>query len=1647
MHQSGRFSTEINIIKLQTKINCSLNLLTNKHNRFGVFLALLFLQIDMSQSKIGLQQNFSQKNLVQSQTVGSYSANYQCIFCSILNQNPLFLQCNHTICWNCADSSKQNLINSISNEVIQQIECRQCKQITQFSNITELYRLGSPQRENKIQESQIINSSPPQRNEEQILQSQAGQSLQNYSLQQSPLKRSLRQNKNVINNDQSNSSFLKKSLSKQSAQQVSENYESENPIFETLKPQIIEANICCEHGEEISLFCNTERLLCCVQCVYQTQIHKKHNVVPIKQALQNIREDNLIFINSCREKVSLIDEAIKNCQLNKSKLQQLVNQYRSMVQQEFEKLIQIVQKREEEALSHIQNFHDSSFKDYESKQENLQFLKNCIKEYSELDRAQESAQQETTIYLFSIQNMLKNSIKNFQIKTPILKCDTIEIVEMNSRHQIQNELQNLGKSKVKNYLASAMIQIQQTSAKKQQPVNNSTNININTTLNTTKTQSRSRSPMQQKEMQVQTTPKAVKKSPNQKSYLSNVKCSSKEYQWKEMANKMNTLAEGISQAQRPISPLNTEPHQKDRMVKRLTPSRSSLNFSSNKHLSQATPKQKQIPLQNEQVQNYPKKTVNSTLSPAPSKKSLNKGLEIKTNLSPSFNENNTKRCVTPNSFNNKQQGFNSNLGYSGNYKSQITPKRSSGYNPFIKGKGQAKKTSNYQSRGSQKGEENYQTTSQNNNFEQNPISEIRDKVEQFSNIQDNNHNRNRSESPMYINVNEFQTKSTTYKSQHDLKALKQNNSNSNLKSTPIQSSVGVPMSSNLQSTQFHQQQKSLSYQNLHQIRHSSDLKLIQSNQQQLQQASQNSTPTLKAEKAQTPTSQNLLQSSQTAGFSQLTSNIYTNESPLVQSQQNEEQQKKIQNGQILDQTSYFQQLGQEKEKQVSDTYNQQYLVDLNTINNDQNLRRKDIHASYQQFQLQQQINNNQLQQFSIIPNQQQILTNGSQQFQNQYINNQQNQEQQIAASQQLQKSYGQQGQQQILTGSLVQKQQQSINEVDKTNDTLFQNQRSSIYNFQHEPEAFSPFKQQNQLSPIVKQQINSQYLENQSNIQSPPTNYFPQQFNVSNQIQNEVSHDQAGDKNVSLNQQVVSNFSNSSTKNQAQHPSQQLLQQEDQRTNNIPQSTNTSLNNLQGNKSYEQQQQQQQLKNSVAINESQNRNIILEQQQSNLNLSRSQSQNQNLQKAHSFEKSPDVRQMAQPIVLVNQNQDQLTQLQQQLQQQQQNYQQQYQQVFPQDIEQNQQQQLISSKSQNQTSSPQNENNVLNSQFSFTPSSQNYANNNQEQKQEQVTVFNTINNGIQYQMQQQQFNQRGEFEFNQATQSNLYQVYPDNSFNLPTPTQLSFQNQDQGNVQSSYIERTSNNTSSSNTVQQQQTYKTQQQNFAPTFPHKNSNNSSNNQYILIQLNEQQQEANAGFVQHNNNLGEQQASLNVNQLSVFSDSHIFTYSLQTNPQCAKVLPPNIKKAKLLYRLTEDGANSQIFHRKCDGQGPTITFVKANGEHIFGYYLPIAFCRSDQYSTTDKCYIFTVQNSQNVPPTKFEIRPEKKFISIYQNSKNPCLGSTLNGKQDLIINFDNPEKSCSNLGYAYKIDPNIVSDKILAGQYTDWNVSEVEVYSLIK
>lgn len=47
--------------------------------------------------------------------------------------------------------------------------------------------------------------------------------------------------------------------------------------------------------------------------------------------------------------------------------------------------------------------------------------------------------------------------------------------------------------------------------------------------------------------------------------------------------------------------------------------------------------------------------------------------------------------------------------------------------------------------------------------------------------------------------------------------------------------------------------------------------------------------------------------------------------------------------------------------------------------------------------------------------------------------------------------------------------------------------------------------------------------------------------------------------------------------------------------------------------------------------------------------------------------------------------------------------------------------------------------------------------------------------------------------------------------------------------------------------------------------------------------------------------------------FKESLILT---DVSPEILKVLPGNLKSPRLLYRLSEDGSSSSIFHEKCDG-----------------------------------------------------------------------------------------------------------------------------------
>ena len=85
----------------------------------------------------------------------------------------------------------------------------------------------------------------------------------------------------------------------------------------------------------------------------------------------------------------------------------------------------------------------------------------------------------------------------------------------------------------------------------------------------------------------------------------------------------------------------------------------------------------------------------------------------------------------------------------------------------------------------------------------------------------------------------------------------------------------------------------------------------------------------------------------------------------------------------------------------------------------------------------------------------------------------------------------------------------------------------------------------------------------------------------------------------------------------------------------------------------------------------------------------------------------------------------------------------------------------------------------------------------------------------------------------------------------------------------------------------------------------------------------------------------------KLSASKPSEAFVESeILTNEEHQRVLKvwlsPLEGKWRLLFRASRDGFAAEIFHSKCDAQGPTVTIVKS-GNYIFGGFTDVSWTRS--------------------------------------------------------------------------------------------------------
>ena len=62
-------------------------------------------------------------------------------------------------------------------------------------------------------------------------------------------------------------------------------------------------------------------------------------------------------------------------------------------------------------------------------------------------------------------------------------------------------------------------------------------------------------------------------------------------------------------------------------------------------------------------------------------------------------------------------------------------------------------------------------------------------------------------------------------------------------------------------------------------------------------------------------------------------------------------------------------------------------------------------------------------------------------------------------------------------------------------------------------------------------------------------------------------------------------------------------------------------------------------------------------------------------------------------------------------------------------------------------------------------------------------------------------------------------------------------------------------------------------------------------------------------------------------------------------------------LIYRGTRDGFDSNVFHKICDDQGPTLCLIKSDKGFVFGGYTSVSWQSNNNIAKDEKAFIFSL------------------------------------------------------------------------------------------
>ena len=139
----------------------------------------------------------------------------------------------------------------------------------------------------------------------------------------------------------------------------------------------------------------------------------------------------------------------------------------------------------------------------------------------------------------------------------------------------------------------------------------------------------------------------------------------------------------------------------------------------------------------------------------------------------------------------------------------------------------------------------------------------------------------------------------------------------------------------------------------------------------------------------------------------------------------------------------------------------------------------------------------------------------------------------------------------------------------------------------------------------------------------------------------------------------------------------------------------------------------------------------------------------------------------------------------------------------------------------------------------------------------------------------------------------------------------------------------------------------------------------------------------------------------------------------------------KAKLLFRMTEDGESFKTFHQKCDNKGSTMTIIETDNHMIFGGYTDLNWDTSNIKKNDKDTFLFSFNHRKKYPK-------RNDNYSIYcSDTQGPKFG---NGPQ---IYFDKNFRQ--GLSDSTEANSFVLNNKFVNGEHS-WNTKELEVFQII-